>query len=42
VVTYEGRQYENWQEARASIVAKPEAPPVQAVAVAEVPLNYVL
>ena len=37
MVTFEGKQYESWQEARASIVAKPEAPPVQAVAVAEAP-----
>ena len=37
MVTFEGKTYANWQEARASIVAKPEAPPVQAVAVVEAP-----
>ena len=36
MVTFEGKQYASWQEARASIVAKPEAP-VQAVAVIEAP-----
>ena len=37
MVTFEGKTFASWQEARASIVAKPEAPPVQAVAVAEAP-----
>ena len=36
MVTFEGKTFASWQEARASIVAKPEAP-VQAVAVAEAP-----
>ena len=31
MVTFEGKQYASWQEARASIVAKPEAAPVQAL-----------
>jgi uncharacterized heparinase superfamily protein len=33
MVTFEGKTFASWQEARASIVAKPEAPPVQAVAI---------
>jgi len=37
MVSFEGKTFASWQEARASIVAKPEAPPVQAVAVAEAP-----
>ena len=37
MVTFEGKTFASWQEARASIVAKPEAAPVQAVAVMDAP-----